>query len=323
MKTKPSLYLFFLVYIFISQSCQKELSFDTGNIVNNPPGIVDSSYISKIYSIYIAGPVADTVAITTYSYDNLKRVVSVIDAAKSLYDFAQTSRHYFYNNNDTLPFRSRTVSISANDPAQTMLRYDTSLIWHFYDNTGRNVKDSVIRSVGEASSPVPYYSTLEVRNYSYGTGKIYGFRTFAGINVPNPSYVPGDQKDTATLDAPGNIIANKSYRFDSFTSQFEFIITSAFTYDNRQSAFSKLSNFKTYGVFPNGETFLSELPQYSNRVTQNEHHSFLPGGGGGVHFDFSYTNIYNTNGFVKEILAYDQPPNPLSYGKVSFVYMHL
>ena len=312
------------IYLFISQGCQKELSADTaGNIINNPPAIVDSNYVSKIYSMYVDNNIPDTVAITTYSYDNLKRVVSAIDVAKSLFDFTQTSRHYFYNNNDTLPFRSRTVSVYANDQAQTMLHYDTTLTWHFYDNAGRNLRDSIIRSVTDAFPPTTYYSTLELRNYSYASGKIYGFRTFTGINVPNPSYVPDDQKDTATLDALGNIVAYKSYRYDPFASQFRFVINSSFTYDNKQGPFAKLSNFKTYGVFPNGETFLSELPQYSNRVTQNEHHSFSPGGGGGVHYDISYTNLYNTNGLVREISAYGQPPNPLSYEKLAFAYIHL
>jgi hypothetical protein len=317
---KRSLF-FVLAYFFIIQGCQKELSFDNSN-TPVPLPTIDSNYLYILYGIEINGTVADTGEIYSYSYDQLKRVVAVSGAVKNFYDYTQASYNYYYNNNDTLPFKSRAVRISANDPAQTMLRYDTTITWHFFDNSGKNIKDSMIHSSADASSPVPYYSTLELRSYSYSTGKIFGYRSYTGINVPNPGYVFPDQKDTATLDALGNITDNKTYRFNSMTSQFELEVTSAFTYDAKQSPFSRISNFKTFGVFPNGETFLIELPQYSNRVSQNEHHSFS-GGGSGVHYDYSYNNTYNSNGLIKQILIYDQPVNPSGYGKIILTYTHL
>ncbi len=322
MKTKFPAFLFLFVTVFITQSCQKEISFDPGTIINNPSGIIDSNYLSKMYGIYITGPVVDTGEVYSYNYDNQKRVISLTGISKDLYNYTQTSFNYYYNSTDTLPYRSRSVYITANDPAQTVLRFDTIITWHFFDNLGRNLRDSMIHATGDASSPTPYYSTLEVRNYSYGTGKIYCYRHFTGINVPNPSYVSPDQKDTATLDVSGNIIDNKSYRYSFFSGQFELEITSTFTYDTKQSPFSRLSNFKTFGVFPNGETFYIELPQYNNRLTQNEHHSFS-GGGSGVFYNYTYSNTYKTNGLIKETSIYDQPPVPSSYGKITFEYIHL
>ncbi len=307
--------------ILVLQSCQKELTADTGN-TNPPTGITDSSYLSKIYYVEVNGALTDTGNRLTYSYDNLKRVTAIRGIPNNLYDVIQISYDYYYNGSDTLPFRSRRIYVSANDPAQTQFRYDTTIAWHYYDNTGRNIKDSMINSVADASTPVPYYSVLELRTYSYGSGKIYGFRTYTGINVPNPSYVYPDQKDTALLDALGNITNSKSYRYNSSSTLYELEVVSDFTYDAKQSPFSKLSNFKTFGIFPNGETFYSELPQNTNRVTQNELHSFS-GGGGGIHYDYSYTNSYNTNGLIKQALIYDQPPNPTIYAKLLFSYIHL
>lgn len=312
-------------FLFIAatgfQSCQKEIS--AGDIViPNPPGIVDSTYLSKLYLISITGTVADTGEIITYTYDNQKRVVSAIGASNNLYNFTKVSRNYYYNGNDTLPYQSRTVYTSANDPAQTQLRHDTTLTWHFYDNTGRNLRDSMVHAVADASTPTPYYSTFEVRNYSYAAGKIYGYRYFGAINVPNPSFVQPDQKDTASLDALGNIINNRAHRINPLTGQFELEIVSNFTYDGKQSAFSRLSDFKTSGVFPSGETLAFEFPQYSNRVTQNELHS-IGGGSGGTPVNYTYTNLYNTNGLIKESSIYNQPPVPSDYGKMVFTYIRL
>jgi hypothetical protein len=312
------------VLLIFGQSCQKEISFDTVSIINPPNPVIDSNYVSKIYDITVLAGVRDTIGITTYNYDNLKRVTAISNVSKDLYNYTQVSRDYYYNGTDTLPFKSRTISISANDQAQTLLRHDTSIVFHFFDNAGKNLKDSLINSV---STPVPvpvYYSIGAVRTYTHAAGKVYGFSTFIGINVPNSSYIPPDQKDTASIDALGNVTGNKRYWLNAGSGLFELVATSAFTYDNKQSPFAKLSNFKTYGLFPSGETLVWELPQYSNRVTQNEHHSFSAGGSGGVHVDYSYTNVYNTsNGFVKEITINTQPPNPADYALSVITYRHL
>ena len=161
---------FAIFSILVLQSCQKELTADTGN-TNPPTGIADSSYLSKIYYVEVNGALTDTVNRVTYSYDNLKRVTAIRGVPNSLYDVTQISYDYYYNGSDSVPFRSRRIYVSANDPAQTQFRYDTTIAWHYYDNTGRNIKDSMINSVADASTPAPYYSVLELRTYSYGSGK--------------------------------------------------------------------------------------------------------------------------------------------------------
>ena len=318
MRNRLFLYLIIVLPLVSLYSCQKEISSENG-IAPVVPLTIDSNYLSKIYAFDINGSSADTVEVVTYNYDNLKRVTSVVDSSKNLYNATQQSYFYFYNNSDTLPYKSVRYQVSAEDPALTQLTYDTIISYHLYDNAGRNLKDSGIHS--NSSILNGYYSTYTVKQYSYALNRIYGYASSNPISVPY-SFVSPDEKDTAVLDALGNIIDNKIYRYNSYTSLWELSITSAFTYDTKASPFSRLSNFKTFGVFPNGETFYGELPQKTNRVTQNEHHSFS-NGAPGVHFDYSYFNSYNANGLVKGISVYDQPPNPTMYSKIILVYKAL
>ena len=320
MKMKVALNLLpvILLLVFTLQSCQKELSPETTTTPTTPT-TPDSNYIAKIYEIEVNGTVADTVDIAVYNYDNLKRVVSIIRSSFNLYYYPSITYTYLYNAADTLPYRSTFISKSAYDAAQTQFYYDTVVSYHNYDNFGKNIKDSMIHSAYYIMSPVPYTVNSEVRNYSYGTGKIFGLTAYFTIFPSGTS--SGDDKDTAITDATGNIIDNKIYRFNPSNSLFELDATSNFTFDTKASPFSRLSNFKTYGVFPSGETLFYEFPQYFNRLTQNEHHSFS--GGSGTYFNSTYSNSYNSNGLLKEVLIYDVPPFPSTYGKESFIYKSL
>lgn len=322
MKMKVALNLLpvILLLVFTLQSCQKELSPETTTTPTTPT-TPDSNYIAKIYTIEVVNGVADTGYIMTYYYDNLKRVVSIFDSAKNLYNYTQSKYNYFYINNDSLPYKSTVYSVNAYYPTQTVFYYDTTITYHFYDNAGKNLKDSIIFSTYRVLSTFSYFSILELRDYSYGTGKIYGHKTFFPI-VNNSGAMFYPQKDTAIVNASGNIIDYKNYEFNPSSSLFELSATSVFTYDAKPSPFSKLSNFKTFGVFPSGETLFYELPQYNNRLTQNEHHSFL-GGGSGVYYNTTFSNSYNANGLVKEMLIYDVPPDPANFVKVTFVYKSL
>ncbi len=143
-----------------------------------------------------------------------------------------------------MPYKSTVFSVNAYNAAQTVFYYDTTITYHFYDNAGKNLKDSIIFSTYRILSTFPYFSILESRNYSYGTGKIYVYRTFFLI-VNNSGALFYPQKDTAIVNASGNIIDYKNYEFIPSSSLFELSATSNFTYDIKPSSFSKLSNFKT------------------------------------------------------------------------------
>ncbi len=293
------------IFLIMLQSCQKEISIENG--IPAAPNAIDSNYLSKIlYSAVVNGVPTDTAVFWTYKYDNLKRVTSLVDSTSNP---VPNSYFYFYNGTDTLPFKTVLYQVGV------WHDYDTTITFHYFDNTGRNAKDSVIFSYSDIFSG--YESWYEIRNYSYNLNKIYGLREIYRPGGYTPYY-----KDTATLDAAGNIIDNKRYRFDSFSNTWEPDATSTFTFDNKPSPYSTLSNFKTYHVFPSGETLFFELPFKNNKVSQHEHHSFGPGQPG-VFVDWDYTNIYKPNGFIKDVLIYGLPPVPGNYERLIFVYKAL
>jgi hypothetical protein len=291
------------------QSCQREITFQTGNPSPDPPG-ADSNYLWKMYELSISAASSDTVGIITYNYDNLKRVTSIVDSSKDLSVNIQQSYYYFYHNSDTLPYKSVLYEVDF----EVQLHFDTTITWHFYDNSGRNLEDSSIYTTSDGD-----YSFYKVQKFSYGANKIYGYTHWVPIGTAG---VYSDKKDTASLDANGNIVDNKARLYNSFTDTWDLYSTSIFSYDNKPSPFSLLSNFKTFGVFPSGETFYNVLPEKNNRLVQNEQ-IFLPTGGTVVNNNFSFTNVYKSNGFLKEISIYDQPPIPTEYAKIFLKYKSL
>ncbi|MEO6932443.1 MAG: hypothetical protein ABI151_12495, partial [Chitinophagaceae bacterium] len=223
-------------------------------------------------------------------------------------DLSGSFYSYYYNSNDTLPFKS---ILYEKELYNNQLSTDSFTTFHYFDNTGRNIKDSVIRqSQGNQSTTV--------KTYTYNTNKIFGYQTYFD---PINNYSV-ERRDTALLDAGNNIIDSKRYGFDSATNSSELNSHSIFTYDTKQSPFSRLSNFKTFGVFTSGETLFRELPQNSNRVTQNELNS-LGNGGAGNSYGYDYTNIYKANGQLNEVDTFDHPPLPNMYGKLIFIYRSL
>ena len=181
------------IFLIMLQSCQKEISIENG--IPAAPNAIDSNYLSKIlYSAVVNGVPTDTAVFWTYKYDNLKRVTSFVDSTSNP---VPNSYFYFYNGTDTLPFKTVLYQVGV------WHDYDTTITFHYFDNTGRNAKDSVIFSYSDIFSG--YESWYEIRNYSYNLNKIYGLREIYRPGGYTPYY-----KDTATLDAAGNIIDNKS-----------------------------------------------------------------------------------------------------------------
>ena len=291
MRYPLSTLLLIITVFFVLNSCQKEYSIDNGNIIITPPPIIpDSSYLSKIYSIYYDASGRDSSS-RTYSYDNLKRVIAMTD---SLTDPAATNPFnafvYYYNGNDTLPYKTR---LYVNDFSYT----DTTITYHFYNNLGRKIKDSALRSYNTFPI-INYYKDTIVSSYSYAPGKIYGITNYSSGSSASASY-----KDTASVDARGNLLSNKRYRLVAGPpASYELYVTSNITYNNGLSPFAKLSNFKSYIVFPFGETFYNEFAQ-NNNITQIDEYTIF-GPGSVYHYIENFTNYtYNANGYPKEIFT--------------------
>ena len=283
-----------IICISIS-ACQKD--FTPEDDINPPGTVTDSNYLYKMYEIGIVGAVADTVNTWTYTYDAIKRVVNLRDSSSVIGAVYVAGWQYFYFGNDTLPYKSTyNVQGSGFNPTDSLISY------FYYNSSGQRIKDSIIdKNNGENNYAKNYYQ--------YPTGKIYGLCKDSTYN--GTGYVINLTYDTAML-ANGNIIHNRKY------SNSDSII-STFTYDNKPSPFSKLSNYKTFDIFPFGETFFYEMPQLNNRLKANEHIS-----GTGFSFDEDFTGKYlnKLNGYPYQIY-YPDPSNPSFIYKVSFVYKSL
>lgn len=304
---KKGLLFICIVIAFGLQSCQKEIS-DPLNTVTPGPVSADSTYIDKIYSIDVNGSISDTVTTTVYTYDSQKRVISFITTSNNPADSSADKYYYYYTGTDTLPYKSVYYEIATGVPVQTYIY----TYFHYYDNSGRNSRDSLI-----LQDPSAYYVT--VIQYNYGLNKIYAskvsFTTTLGY------FAPEDEKDTAFLDPKGNILQSKQYVLNPITSIYELNSISNFTYDNQISPFYKLSNLKSFGVLPYGESYLGGLPQYSNRTSQDQFfHLNTPFIG---ELAYTYTYTYKSNGLVKQGIQYDVPASLTHYSKALFTYRAL
>jgi hypothetical protein len=298
-------------------SCQKDFSLDAPAQTNASTSN-DSIYIDKIYYLKVNGSNIDTSGIWSYEYDNLKRVKSMLVASTDLTDSSGKKFFYSYYASDTLPFKTEYYEKSFSPPPPgfpgSTYRTDTTITYHFFDNIGRNSKDSIITLFGQG----PRYA---VTNFSYTANKIIGYYS----NIVPTGITPTEQKDTAITDANGNVIESKRYSKDFNTNIWQLVSVSNFTYDNKISPFSRLSNFKTFGIFASGETLFGQLPQINNRITQNEQITILnpPFPPFQTLYAFNATNTYRLNGLLKEVnFSFISPviPNP---GKAVFTYKNL
>ena len=267
----------------IMQSCQKELS--TENPTTIPTTLVDSNYLDKIYEIDITNGSHDTTGLWIYTYDNSKRVISMILKSTDPTDLSGVKYIYSYNNSDTLPNNTIFIETSFNSA-------DTTTTFHFWDNNGKNIRDSSLHK----STTTNYYV---VRKYSYGSGLLIGTQ-YSDLSGPGTSYI--QQLDTAIINNAGDILNSKKYYFNTSTSNWEHTSITNFTYDTKNSPFAMLSNFRTFRIFPSGETFYYELPSYSNKLSQTETNSIETGS---PHTNtFRFTNLYNTKNQLKEVKLY-------------------
>ena len=291
-----------LIFLF---SCQKEVTSDSNNSNNTPTNnLIDSNYIDKIYQIDMTGGVYDTLGIWLYNYDNLKRVQSMVLQSIDPAITDGISYSYFYYNQDTLPYKTVSTETSSGI-ANTITHF------HFWDAIGKNLQDSSIYSNAGAS----YYV---VRSYSYGSNMIYGsqYASFSGpvINLT--------QRDTATTDIYGNILASKKYHLNSLTNNWELTSTTNYTLDAFTSPFSILTNFKTFGVFPSGETLYYELPAVNNYINQTEVNSIETGSPNTN--TYTYNNTYNSKNQLKELLIHGTHSSSTpDDSKFIFTYKHL
>ena len=289
---------FFIVLCFLALfgfiSCQKEVSFEAPDgTAPNAVNSLDSNYLSKVYVIDTSGLVNDTSYTISYLYDNMHRHV------KEIYRYLNVSpgdpdssiKIYRYNASDTVPFRTSQYGYAQ---AST----DTAESYHFYNFAGQKIKDSTAYSI--TSSSLNY----DVHYYSYATNKIMGSSILVDISSTQLF------RDTAILDAAGNIIQLKesSTNNSSGTIQPFFKLTSVL--DNKQNPLAKLSSFKARPLFPAGNfpgEFIEFYPQKNNFLSSS--YDLYDGLTGSYNFFELNQNqlTYRPSGFVKTSRRLDAP----------------
>lgn len=302
MKRILSAIILLSIFSLVFVSCKKNSDSNNSN-----PVPVSSDYLSRM--IYLSNDGSGTEVkegSITYVFDNLKRVTHVIDSSavgsSAVLELWETTE-YFYNGNDTLPYKSVVI---GNPAAQT--EYDTTINFYTYNAAGLLIRDTGYYA-GHTSTDD--YNTRSNQTYTYSGSMITGRRdaivTYGGFSN-NETRI-----DTAHTDANGNIIQNIKHK-DLET------INSTITWDNHPSPFAKLSNFRASLIFPFGETFFYEMPQYNNRL----HITELTTGGSNHTYDEDFTGrySYNANGYPTQILQPD-PAVSGAYEKYIFEYKSL
>lgn len=278
MKSLVKLLCGIFVLMIVFSSCQKEISADDFDPID-PPAANDSIYLNKAYFLTDLGTGMDTVVTATLQYDSRKRIVSWTDSttADNNDEPYTISYQYFYNGNDTVPYKV----ISLWDDLLTADDYDSTIAFFTYDANGRKLKDSVVyhEYSGGAGS-----SSLQLTNYTYAAGKMYGETKTETLT---PSSFIEMRRDSATLNAAGDIVQNKSYLLDG--GSYELAETMNLTYDTKISPFTYLTSYAAHKSFPYQMLELFDHVAKANILTENST-TILPNPG-----TFTRTSTYQYN----------------------------
>lgn len=283
---------FVILFFFVSLSlisCQKEVSFEVPDVTtSNAVNLLDSNYLSKVYAIDTSGSVNDTSYTIFYLYDNMRRHVKEIYHYSNVIpgDPDSAIAIYRYNSSDSLPYRtSGYYYVQAN--------VYTEESYHYYNSSGQKVKDSITNS-----------SNSEVHSYSYATNKIIGSSRLVDISSTQLF------RDTAILDATGNIIQLKESNNSNSSGTMQPFFKLTAVLDNKMNPLAKLSSFKAHPLFPAGNfpgEFIEFYPQKNNFLSCS-YDLYNDVTGDYDFFELNQNQItYMPNGFIKTSRRLDVP----------------
>ena len=234
MKDNKLIILLIILFSLTWITCKKEVVTD---LVPIPPIALsaDSNYLSKILFFRRNGSTIDT-SITTFNYDNLKRVSKLIET--NFYDFngiitkyLDTSK-YQYNNSESLPYK---ITKRVDNPNGI----DTLLDYLFYSSEGLLIKDSLLLfSYPTGRNPV---MSKQIRLFSHGNNKIYINLKYQTLNPTGNIYI---KNDTLLFDINNNIIQTNST--DNYIYNRSTITN--YTYGNNPSPMINLNIWNKLGI---------------------------------------------------------------------------
>lgn len=220
---KILVFAFSFLLVLVISSCQRELDIDLGNDPP-PPAINDSIYLSKYIDFDTTQPPGlDTFSVYDFFYDIRKRITHYTWRDPNSSTDQSGEVKYYYNGNDTLPYKM--TQVSKENGIIGLL--DT--IFYTYASSGKVSKDSMLSYFAVTNqlfseSAMAYtvngnnvtvqghytdYSTIPTTQQYFGTVNL----TFSGGNIGlqvSSNHVTGfDYFELAYDDKP-----NPFYRID-------------------------------------------------------------------------------------------------------------
>jgi hypothetical protein len=312
------------VILFCLSACKKD---NIDSLDPQPPVITsaDSVYLSKVYLYDTYSNFIDTGGRRYYLYDNLKRVINIIDtgyeAGATMPPITYSKTQYFYNGNDTLPYKKITISkiVSIANVSK-----DTATSFYTFNQNAQLISDSTINSFDGYYFPSNVLvKTIKktVQSLTYVGNKIYGLQQLSYLqnlngSSQNQSYT---RRDTVSKDGLGNIISasyKKIYPNPAFGPDYHY---ATFTYDNKYSPFYKINIQKTISFF--NLSFYRDASSYyeigPNNILKIHEVSILSNNNQ-IIYDVDNTGIYSykQNGFLGSALII----SPSYTTKLTFIY---
>lgn len=304
MKTTTALFTIAILFSVSLISCNKDANTEQNNNNNPNPNPVVNNKMVKWYLIDSSANSQDTTDFTTISYDAQDRVNSISYYGSNAAGAVPYSVvDYYYNSNDTLPYRSYELRAEPD-------HHDTTNTFFFYDGAGRRIKDSLISSYKSTSGVTTYNVGGNIKLYNYAGGNIIGLSTHVSTNYSSSgTFTYTDiTKDTVSLDANGNYI-NSIKNLNGSTS----VVTSC-SYNSEANIFSTLNIRKNLDLFPD---------EYFNFATKNNPLHCTANRtifSGSTTYNFDYTYTHNSDGLITEILVNNPYYTAGHYDKNIFVY---
>lgn len=297
MKTKYfSLFVVSGLFLF---ACQKEVSQDTTSPTS--PTDNDSTVLSKYIQLDTLNGGIDTITVSTFEYDNLKRLTKVtfISYINNLPDLTNDYERlfYYYNGSDTLPYKTLDVFWDEIYLKDSIINFFT-----------RNVNQVVIRD-----SSIDFFTgtntidTIAITsNYTIFADSIIEDQKYYNPPASIGNYAKIKHQITRTNN---HITKQISSRY--LVTSYEESFTSNFQFDDKFNPFRKMDI--NYPIALNADTEFYNLFQKNNLVKSTITSNVLRS------FSEIRNYIYNNLNYPKTAVIYD-PALPAEAIKAIFIY---
>jgi hypothetical protein len=296
MKTKYfTLLLLASLFLF---ACQKEVSQDTTSPTS--PKDNDSTVLSKFIELDTLSGRTDTISVSIFEYDNLKRLtkVNIISYFNNLPDLTDNydKLFYYYNGSDTLPNKTLEVSRDKINMKDSIIRFYT-----------RNANQVVVRD-----SLIDFYADANVFDTTAITSKytIYTDSVVENYSYYNPAASLGNQEKFKHLLVRTNNHITQQICSQYLAPVYDELFNSNFQFDDKPNPFFKMNI--NYPIAMSADIDPYNLALKNNILKRTTKEQFQP------LYTKIYNYTYNNLNYPKTVVQYN-PANPTTIKGV-FIY---